>query len=64
MSQSVSQQLQLYHIGVIYSQYIFRDTLGNKPASYRNQQTNLQRKSTGWFLYDMSPTKGAYFLLL
>ena len=37
------------HIGVIYSQYIFRDTLGNKPASYRNQQTNLQCKSTGGF---------------
>ena len=27
--------------GVLYSQYLFRDTLGKKPTSYRNQPSNL-----------------------
>ena len=36
------------HIGVIYSQYPFGDTLSKKPASYRNRPTNLQCKSTDW----------------
>ena len=43
------------HIGVIYSLYPFGDTLSKKPVSYRNQPTNLQCKSTDWFLYDTSP---------
>ena len=42
------------HIGVIYSQYPFGDSLGKKPTWYRNQPANLQCKSTDWFLYDMS----------
>ena len=44
------------HIGIIYSQYPFGDiSLSKKPASYRNQPTNLLCKSTDWFLYDTSP---------
>ena len=43
------------HIGVIYNQYPFGDTLSKKPESYRNQPTNMQYKSTEWFLYDTSP---------
>ena len=43
------------HIGDFYSQYPFGDTVGKKPASYRNQPNNLQCKSTYWFLYDTSP---------
>ena len=43
------------HIGVIYSQYPFGDTLSKKPVSYRNQPTNLQCKSSDWFLCDTSP---------
>ena len=43
------------HIGVICSQYSFEDTLSKKPASYRNQPTNLQCKYTDWFLYDTNP---------
>ena len=41
-------------IGVIYSQYSFGGTLSKKSASYRNQPTNFQFKSTDWFLYDTS----------
>ena len=47
--------ININHIGVIYSQYPFGDTLSKKPASYRNQPTNLQCKSNDWFLYDTSP---------
>ena len=58
MSQSVSQQLQLYESYMChYSQYPFRDTLSKKPLSYRNEPTNLQCKSTDWFLYDTSPNQ-------
>ena len=54
------------HIGVIYSQYPFKETCSKKPASYRNQPVNLQCKSTDWFLHDTSPYQslyGAGFLL-
>ena len=43
------------HIGVIYSQYPFGDTLSKKPVSHRNQSTHLQCKPFDWFLCDMSP---------
>ena len=42
-------------IDVIYSQYPFKDTLSKKPASYRNQPTYFQCKSSDWFLYETSP---------
>ena len=38
------------HVGVLCSQCPFGDPVGKKPASYRNQTTNLQFKSTYWFL--------------